>query len=179
MVSSWPPPCLNVTVIEYIDTLYTYGMVLTDNCTETEDLVQETYVRAKRAVKKVKTGSNVKSWLLTIMRSIWLTQLRRPRITRKTVEIDLGERAITIRLNASTRTQTLFMNMLDCYQVREAIRRLPVDLREVIVFREYGELSYQEIASILDCPVDTVTSRLATGRSTLQTLLQLHSHPIP
>jgi RNA polymerase sigma-70 factor (ECF subfamily) len=55
--------------------------------------------------------------------------------------------------------------------VREAIQRLPAASREIILLREYEELSYQEIAHILDCPPGTVMSRLARARSRLRTLL--------
>jgi RNA polymerase sigma-70 factor (ECF subfamily) len=56
-------------------------------------------------------------------------------------------------------------------QVREAIQQLPVDFREIILLREFEELSYQEIATILDCPAGTVMSRLARARAKLRTLL--------
>jgi RNA polymerase sigma-70 factor (ECF subfamily) len=48
-------------------------------------------------------------------------------------------------------------------QMRAAIQELPVQFREIIVLREYEELSYQEVASILDGPVGTVMSRLVIG----------------
>jgi RNA polymerase sigma-70 factor (ECF subfamily) len=56
-------------------------------------------------------------------------------------------------------------------QVREAIQQLPVDFREIILLREFEEFSYQEIATILDCPAGTVMSRLARARAKLRTLL--------
>jgi RNA polymerase sigma-70 factor (ECF subfamily) len=56
-------------------------------------------------------------------------------------------------------------------QVRAAIQRLPLDLREIIVLRVYEDLSYQEIAKILDCPIGTVMSRLVKARSNLRALL--------
>ena len=56
----------DVAVIEYMDTLYSYAMVLTRNRGEAEDLVQETYVRAIRAMRRLRAGSNLKSWLLVI-----------------------------------------------------------------------------------------------------------------
>jgi len=55
--------------------------------------------------------------------------------------------------------------------VREAIMRLPLEFREIILLREYGELSYQEIATLLDCSPGTAMSRMATARSKLRTLL--------
>ena len=55
--------------------------------------------------------------------------------------------------------------------VLEAIQQLPSAFRQIVVLREYQDLSYQEIAGILDCPVGTVMSRLARARSKLRTLL--------
>ena len=55
--------------------------------------------------------------------------------------------------------------------MRAAIQELPVEFREIILLREYEDLSYQEIASVLDCPIGTVMSRLARARKTLRTLL--------
>jgi RNA polymerase sigma-70 factor (ECF subfamily) len=65
------------------------------------------------------------------------------------------------------------VSKLECEQVREAIQHLPMDFREVILLREYEELSYQEIASVLGCPVGTVMSRLARARSKLRPLLSV------
>jgi hypothetical protein len=61
-------------------------------------------------------------------------------------------------------------------QVREGIMRLPLEFREIILLRECGELSYQEIAALLGCPPGTVMSRLATARSKLRTLLSTTGH---
>jgi RNA polymerase sigma-70 factor (ECF subfamily) len=76
--------------IENIDGLYGYALVLTRNHAEAEDLVQETYVRAIRAMGRLNSDSNVKGWLFTILRNIWLNQLRRQR-TARIVAIDEEE----------------------------------------------------------------------------------------
>ena len=64
-----------------------------------------------------------------------------------------------------------YLSRMEHEQVREAIQQLPLDFREVILLREFEELSYQEIATILDCPAGTVMSRLARARAKLRTLL--------
>jgi RNA polymerase sigma-70 factor (ECF subfamily) len=69
----------DATGIEHLDGLYSYAMVLSRNHAEAEDLVQETYVRAIRAVGRLRAGSNMKSWLFTILRNIWFNQLRKRR----------------------------------------------------------------------------------------------------
>jgi RNA polymerase sigma-70 factor (ECF subfamily) len=76
--------------IEYIDALYSYAMVLTRNHAEAEDLVQETYVRAIHAIGRLRPDSNMKSWLFTILRNIWLNQLRKVRNGPRMVEMDAG-----------------------------------------------------------------------------------------
>src|SRR5260370_42173069 len=75
----------------YIDGLFGYAMVLTRNPAEAADLVQETYVRALKAKQSLRPNSNVKSWLFTILRSIWLNQLRHERTAPQVVELDEHE----------------------------------------------------------------------------------------
>jgi RNA polymerase sigma-70 factor, ECF subfamily len=60
---------------------------------------------------------------------------------------------------------------LEREQVRHAIEQLPLEFREIILLREYEELSYEDIAAMLQCPLGTVMSRLARARSRLRDLL--------
>jgi RNA polymerase sigma-70 factor, ECF subfamily len=62
---------------EHIEGLYRYAVMLTRNQSDAEDLVQETYVRALPAMGNLREGSNIKSWLFTILRNAWLNQWRR------------------------------------------------------------------------------------------------------
>jgi RNA polymerase sigma-70 factor, ECF subfamily len=155
--------------IEHIDGLYSYALVLTRNRSEAEDLLQETYVRALGAMGRLRTGSNVKSWLFTILRNIWFKQLRQQRVA-KLVAMDGEESAMDIA-ETGKEPYTFYVSTMEHEQVREAIQQLPLDFREVILLREFEELSYQEIATILDCPAGTVMSRLARARAKLRTLL--------
>jgi RNA polymerase sigma-70 factor, ECF subfamily len=155
--------------VEHIDGLYGYALVLTRNRSEAEDLVQETYVRALGAMGTLRNGSNVKSWLFTILRNIWFNQLRQQR-TAKLVAMDEEQSAMDIPETGKD-PYAFYVSRMEHEQVREAIQQLPLDSREVILLREFEELSYQEIATILDCPTGTVMSRLARARSKLRDLL--------
>jgi len=161
-----------VVGLEHIDSLYSYGLVLTRSRTEAEDLVQETYVRALKAMARLKVESNVKSWLFTILRNIWRNQLRRRRTAPQLVEMDLDGSNDGISVEASHNPHTIYVSEMERNLVREAIQRLPPDFREIILLREYEELSYQEIANILECPIGTVMSRLARARAKLRILLR-------
>jgi RNA polymerase sigma-70 factor (ECF subfamily) len=162
-------PAEETAGIEHIDGLYSYALVLTRNRSEAEDLVQETYVRAIGAMGRLRSDSNVKSWLFTILRNIWFNQLRHQR-TAKLVALDGEEGAMDIAETAKS-PYAFYVSKMEHKQVREAIQQLPADFREIILLREFEELSYQEIATILDCPAGTVMSRLARARAKLRMLL--------
>ncbi len=70
---------LDDSVIEHMDGLYSYALMLSRNRNDAEDLVQETYVRAIPAMARLRGRSNLKSWLFTILRNLWLNQLRQRR----------------------------------------------------------------------------------------------------
>jgi RNA polymerase sigma-70 factor, ECF subfamily len=160
----------DATGVEYLDGLYGYALVLTSNHAEAEDLVQETYVRAIPAIGKLREGSNTKGWLFTILRNIWLNHLRKCRNGPEMVEIEAGDDVANSIGERSKDSHDLYVRKLEAEQVRAAIQELPTDFREIILLREYEDLSYQEIASILDCPVGTVMSRLARARARLRVL---------
>src|SRR3974377_2162134 len=81
-----PPPVIDLR--EYLDSLYSYALVLSRNRTEAEDLVQETCLRALRAMERLRPDSNVKSWLFTILRNIWLNQARQSLKTTEELDVD-------------------------------------------------------------------------------------------
>jgi RNA polymerase sigma-70 factor (ECF subfamily) len=157
--------------IEHIGGLYGYAMILTRNHTEAEDLVQDTYVRAIQAVERLREDSNVKVWLFTILRNVWFNRLRSRRTRPQLLEIDQDTNSVNLIAETSMDPYELYATKTEHEQVREAIQKLPSEFREVILLREYEELSYQEIASVLDCPVGTVMSRLGRARSKLRTAL--------
>ena len=157
--------------IEYLDGLYSYAMVLSRNHADAEDLVQETYVRAMQAMRRLRADSNIKGWLFTILRNIWFNQLRKRRNGPQMVEIEVGDGVANSIVEPSKNSHDLYVSKLEAEQVRSAIHKLPVEFREIILLREYEDLSYREIASVLHCPVGTVMSRLGRARAKLSTLL--------
>jgi RNA polymerase sigma-70 factor (ECF subfamily) len=154
-----------------IDGLYSYAMVLTRNHAEAEDLVKETYVRAMRALSCLRPGSSLKAWLFTILRNIWLNQLRKRRAGPRFVGIDDCDGVTDSTAELPKGAYDSYVSKMEAGQVRSAIQMLPIESREVILLRECEELSYREIASVLGCPSRTVMSRLARARTELRTLL--------
>src|ERR1700735_2527316 len=146
----------DATGIEHLDGLYSYAMVLSRNHAEAEDLVQETYVRAIQALGRLRADSNMKSWLFTILRNLWLNQLRKRRNGPQMVEIEVEDGVANNIAEPSKNSHDLYVSRIEAEQVRAAIQELPVESREIILLREYEALSYQEIAGVLGWPVGSV-----------------------
>ena len=139
---------------------------LTSNAPDAEDLVQETYVRALRAFAHFRPGTNLKAWLLTILRHAHLN--RRRQAVRAIVEFDevRVERFAECAHQAATPEQELLEKTLDG-QLRSAYESLPLSLRQTLWLRDIDGLSYAEIAKRLAIPVGTVMSRLSRARQLL------------
>jgi len=152
----------------HIDSLYGYALTLTRDATEAEDLVQETYVRAASAANRPDADTNLKGWLFVIMRNAWLNQLRHKNNGPRFVELDFGEPPIA---EAQENPHVVYLRKLERQQVREAIESLPHAYREIVVLRDIEGFTYQEIATVLDCPAGTVMSRLGRARGKLRKLL--------
>jgi len=157
--------------LDYIDGLYGYAMVLTRNRAEAEDLVQETYSRALGAVSRLREGSNIQGWLFTILRNLWFNELRKRRaspVVNEEYTCPVGlEAQPDSRLNA----HEIFVSNERAEAVHTAINSLPTEFRDIILLREFQELSYQEISEVLGCPAGTVMSRLGRARGRLRALL--------
>jgi len=158
-------------LLSHTDALFRYAMILCRNVATAEDLVQETCLRALSAKNQLQLDSNHKSWLFTILRNIWLNELRKGRWTAQTPDTEFDAAAASIPASPDANPHLHYVSKLEVAQVREAIQQLPPEFREIIILREYDELSYQEIAEILQCPVGTVMSRLARARSRLRSIL--------
>ena len=153
--------------LEHIDALYGYAMTLTRDTTEAEDLVQETYVRAARATNRPNGDSNLKGWLFVIMRNAWLNQVRHKRSGPLFVELEPNESA----QDAQDNPHVVYLRKLEREQVRQAIESLPDAYREIVLLRDIEGFTYQEIATVLECPAGTVMSRLGRARGRLRKLL--------
>lgn len=154
--------------LEYLDGLYSYAMILTRNHADAEDLVQETYVCALSAMNRLRSESSVKGWLFKTLRNAWLRKRQTAAVIAGTDEGDGSLRDIA---EPSKDSYHAFVGNVEKDQVQAAFQALSVKFREVILLREFEELSYHEIAGLLDCPVGTVMTQLQKARSKLRVLL--------
>jgi RNA polymerase sigma factor (sigma-70 family) len=137
---------------------------LLQNRADAEDVVQEAYLRAFRFFAGYHGGDS-RAWLLTIVRNTsynWLQQNRSRELT------DPINDQIELIESGGPDPEAFVIQSEDCEALRAALDNLPIEFREVVVLREFEDLSYKEIATIADLPIGTVMSRLARARSRLQ-----------
>ena len=158
------------TLLSFLDALYGYGLTLTRNATETEDLVQDTYMQAALHCEDLRRDSNIKAWMFTIMRNRWLKKLRHEACGPKFVALDdaAAERWL---LDSEQEPGRLCERIWEREEIRTALSELPVRHREIILLRDIEGFSYKEMADLLACPVGTIMSRLFRARARFRELL--------
>ncbi len=171
MLTAEPTTSADSFGTEHIDSLFRYAIVLTGDRGNAQDLVQETYVRAMEAFHRLREESNVKAWLITILRNLWLNELRQRRRRPQLVEVDADTPVVEVLMSKGRDAHQILESKENTRRIRNAIERMPPEFREILVLREFEELSYREIAEVLNCPAGTVMSRLGRARAKLKSLL--------
>jgi RNA polymerase sigma-70 factor, ECF subfamily len=145
------------------DQLYNFAQWLTQDRTEAEDLVQETFTKALRGFSSFRTGTNFRAWIYRILRNSFLSS----RTGLKTM-VSLDEEG-SIELEADNPTPEIrLIEQANRETVQRALERLPVPFREILLLCEVEEMSYQEISETLSIPMGTVMSRLSRARKALR-----------
>jgi RNA polymerase sigma-70 factor (ECF subfamily) len=163
-------------VLGHLDSLYNYALVLTRRSEDAEDLLQEVLVRGFQGFASFDQTLSFKGWMFTIIKNAYIDRFRRQR--RLPPEEPLwasGEEPVLSLDNplcsVPLAPEDLLLRREAIEQVREAIRRLPEEMREVVELRDVEGLSYREIAHVVNRPIGTVMSRLYRGRNLLRTCL--------
>jgi len=146
----------------FADQLYRVALRLCRDRARAEDLVQETYLQAWRSFHRFELGTNLRAWLYKILFNVYYSGQRKEKLQVVPAEETLAE---TIAYDPPTPQR------LTDEEVLAALERLPRDFQIPILLADVEELSYREIADVLEIPVGTVMSRLHRGRRGLQKLL--------
>ena len=161
--------------VPHMDAVYRFALRFTGARDEAEDLVQDTYLRAFRAWEQYSPGTRCKSWLFTICRNVFLRRRERSQrhdeILLETAQDDPRAISREAPVFAASRDEDpegeFFRSIVDA-QVFEAIDQLSEEYRMAVVLSDLEDLSYGEVAEVLEIPVGTVKSRLFRGRRQLQ-----------
>jgi RNA polymerase sigma-70 factor (ECF subfamily) len=168
-VSDQPLPAATFEdlALPLFDQLYNFARWLTEDPTEAEDLVQETYAKALRGFSSFQAGTNFRAWMYRILRNSFLSSRTG---LKSTVVFDEEDHDSVPSADSAT-PESLLIDKADRAIVQRALEELPVHFREILLLCEVEEMSYQEIAEALAIPSGTVMSRLFRARKALRSLL--------
>ena len=140
--------------------LWRYGLVLSGNRDTAEDLVQATCVRALERSHQFQPGTRLDRWLVSILHSIWLNEVRSRKVRQGQGLVDAD---VVLVFDGMKDTET---NILAAQVLRE-VQGLPEVQRETVYLVYVEGLTYREAADALAVPIGTVMSRLAAARAKL------------
>ena len=144
-----------------------HAMRLTSNIYDAEDLIQETIVRALVNEDKFQEGTNIKAWLFTIMKNIFINDYRK-KSKRNTV---IDTTANLYYINTSSTISNAGERAFVMNDIRNALMKISNELR-VPFLMHYKGYKYHEIAEQLNLPLGTIKSRIFFARKELITLLE-------
>ena len=151
-----------------LDTVYRVALRLARDPVQAEDLVQDTMLKAYRAWDQYQSGTNVRSWLLTILRNELFSGWRRRRPEVWAVEFEKIEGTTVFGEVEETNPEGRFFHEQVDNEVVRAIDALPTEFRETLVLRDVEGLGYAEIGQVVGVRVGTVKSRIFRGRQILR-----------
>jgi len=159
-------------VLRYKDAIFNFIYHFVADYHRAQDISQETFLRVLRNVERYKSRNSFKTWLYKIAVNLCKNELR-DRNRRKTLSLDdlgmdIDGRGIIY--NAPTPDEAYERDEVRRL-VKDAVRSLPTDQRTAIIMREYQDLSYEEIASALDCSLGAVKSKIHRARQNLKKIL--------
>ncbi len=160
-----PPPVsvsLRAQMIALLPDLRGFARFLVRDRTEADDLVQEAVVRALAAFDQFQPGTNLKSWLFTILRNAFFEQARRRRTERAALE----RAVMPDEPHAADHESRAALSDL-----QRRLWRLPPLLREALVLVGAQGLSYDEAAVICGVPVGTMKARVSRARTQLRRIV--------
>jgi RNA polymerase sigma-70 factor (ECF subfamily) len=148
-----------------------YGMLGREE--DARDATQETFLAAFRNLRGFRGEAKVSSWLHRIAVNQCISRQRRSKVrSESALDEEQANYSSSFAAPLSHSPARVAEGRQETVAVRRAINSLPVELRQVVVMKEFEELTFREIADALDLPLSTVKSRLYTALKQLQMRLQ-------
>ncbi|MBX4928141.1 sigma-70 family RNA polymerase sigma factor [Rhizobium binae] len=154
-------------IIPHLDAAYNFARFLSRDADAAQDIVQDAFLRAFRNFESYR-GGDPRAWLFAIVRNcchVWRQQDRRKaRFEQHLSDGGDNESEECEIATEEDSPETATIRRSEQQGVRTVISKLPEAIREILVLRELEDLSYRQIAEVIDAPIGTVMSRLARAR---------------
>ncbi len=170
----WDAGALGRAALEHADVLYRLARYLARDDAHAEDLVQETFTRALAAAHQFEPGTDLRAWLLRILRNLHLGELRGERRHGALAAVRDDVSGASDAEDLAARREPEAMRLIAARDVERALASLSEEARTMILLQLEG-LAEAELAEVFGCPAGTVKSRLARARAALRGRLREYS----
>lgn len=169
--------------LAHLPSLMAVAKRLTRRTAEAEDLVQDTLVKAIRAREQYQAGTNLRAWLLKILKNTFISRYHRGQLERSALATNFADPVAdgwlsSASIEAMRDPEAGLLRPRLEQQIQHAIDELPEEFRMVVLLADAEGFAYREIADILGCPIGTVMSRLHRGRRILKAQLIEHAREL-
>jgi len=172
--------CFNQLILRWERPIYALAYRVIGREEDARDVVQETFLRAFRALPGFKGEAKFSSWLYRITLNLcrdWIRRQRRAPVSQMPEDVDLLE--IAAGTGPTESIEDLAARRELTAVVERAMALLPPEQRTAIILKEYHGMTFQEIADLQGCPLSTVKTRLYQGLSVLRRHLEQQHHLVP
>ncbi|MFD2673403.1 RNA polymerase sigma factor SigW [Marinicrinis sediminis] len=156
----------------YKDKIYHLSYRMLGNAQEAEDVVQETFIRVYKNIKRYDPTHKFSTWIYRIGTNLCIDRLRKRKFTAYSLDADQSDGEGMDGYSVLAAKDPLPEDQLTLsetqQQIREAISKMPEKYRSVIILRYLEDMSLQEISEVLDMPVTTIKTRVHRGREYLR-----------
>jgi RNA polymerase sigma-70 factor, ECF subfamily len=142
--------------------VYGFCFTMTRSRTDAEDLAQQTFLKAFASLRKFRAGQPIGPWILRIAHNAFISQLR-----SRQPQTDLDDPSIEPLASSDPAPDSVAISKETREEVQRALRSLAPPAQVILVLRYQQQLSYEEIAAVIEKPVTTVTNRLFEARREL------------
>jgi len=140
---------------------------------EADELTQEIFIRVYQNLGSFEPSGNLSGWLLRVARNYCIDHYRRRRVEKTLTSSDEPDPAVGGPASEAPSPHDVLEQKDLAHWIRTALDRIAPELRQAVVLRDLQEMSYEEMAALLEVPLGTVKSRINRGRIELSRLLTL------
>jgi RNA polymerase sigma-70 factor (ECF subfamily) len=177
------PDDFDVAVRPYLKSLHSRAQRITGDADTADDLVQDTLERGFRKRHLFQPGTDLRAWLLSIMRNVWISTYRRRSADPSLISLDaLDElteyRGIVVGIRDDAAVERVVVDGLVEADILSVIALLPPSFRDVVMLADVQGVPYKRVAELLRIPMGSVCSRLSRARQRLRCLLRERGHDV-
>jgi RNA polymerase sigma-70 factor (ECF subfamily) len=160
----------NTLLNTYWSDVYKFQFLKTENEDEAEDITIKTFSKAFDKIHLYNKRYNFKTWLISISKNIFLDHLRKQRT--ETISLNKKESEAYKISDETPSAEDQLIIQQNLVQLRNYIKQLKPNYQEIINLRYFREMSYKEIADVLDEPINTIKVKLLRAKKKLAEIIQ-------